>query len=72
VPGMFSSLEVKVFYPTWWRWRISEAQGLPLEGGPKEAWSKSASRWTKIGYQAWAWDERPTYRKVHIHQARGA
>jgi len=24
---MFSSSEVKVFYPTWWRWRISEAQG---------------------------------------------
>jgi len=24
---MFNSLEVKVLYPTWRRWRISEAQG---------------------------------------------
>jgi len=30
---MFSSLEVEVLRPTWWRWRASEAQGLPPRGG---------------------------------------
>jgi len=25
VPSMFDSLEVKVLYSTWWRWRVSEA-----------------------------------------------
>jgi len=32
VPGMFSSLEVKVLHPTWWRWRVSNAQGLSPRG----------------------------------------
>jgi len=31
VPSMFNSLEVKVLYPTWWRWRISETQGRHRE-----------------------------------------
>jgi len=34
---MFSSSEVKVFYPTWWRWRVSETQGLWPRG---EVWKK--------------------------------
>jgi len=33
VPSMHSSLEVKVLYPTWWRWRVSEAQGRHREVG---------------------------------------
>jgi hypothetical protein len=44
-------------------------QGLPPRGGgPKEAWIKRASRWTKTEYKAPAPDERATYRKVRIHQ----
>jgi len=27
VPSMFDSLGVQVPWPTWWRWRLSEAQG---------------------------------------------
>jgi len=30
---MFNSLEVKVLYPTWWRWRVSKAQGRHREVG---------------------------------------
>jgi len=53
--------------------RVSEnARAIAARRGLKEALSKSASRWTKTGYKARAWDERPTYCKVHIHQARGA
>ena len=36
--------------------------------GLKEAWSKCASRWTRIGYKALASEEQATYREVHIHQ----
>jgi len=28
---MFIGLEVKVLYPTWWRWRISNTQGCHRE-----------------------------------------
>jgi len=30
---MTDSLEVEVLYPTWWRWRVSEAQGRRREAG---------------------------------------
>jgi len=30
---MFDSLGVKVPYSTWWRWRVSEAQGRRREAG---------------------------------------
>jgi len=38
---MFSSLEVKVFYSTWWRWRVSEVQGLLPWGG---VWRKHGAK----------------------------
>jgi len=31
VPSMFNSLGVKVPYSTWWRWRVSKAQGRRRE-----------------------------------------
>jgi len=37
---MFNSLEVQVLYPTWWRWRVSEAQGqnnTRREAGPERS-----------------------------------
>src|ERR1700688_2650467 len=49
--------------------RVSnDARATVARRGLKEAWSKCASRWTKIGYKALASDERATYREVHIHQ----
>jgi len=41
VPGMLNSLEVKFLYPTWWRWRVSDAQGLSPRGG---VWRKREAK----------------------------
>jgi len=41
VPGMLNSSEVKVLYPTWWRWRVSDAQGLSPRGG---VWRKREAK----------------------------
>jgi len=38
VLGMFSNLEVKVLYPTGWRWRVSDnARAIAARRGLKEA-----------------------------------
>jgi len=70
---MINSLEVRVLYPTWWRWRVSEAQGRsPPRGG---AWKKRGANVRADGQELdtrhavldeWAYDH-----EVHIHQAHG-
>jgi len=65
---------------TVWRWKsstqpdggegLAKRKGVTVRWGLKEARSKSASRWTKTEYEAWASDEWPRYHKVHIHQGR--
>jgi|ERR1035437_8409988 hypothetical protein len=53
--------------------RVSKnARAIAVRRGLKEAWSKCASRWTRIGYKALASGERATYREAHIHQEREA
>jgi len=53
--------------------RVSKnARAIAARRGLKEAWSKCASRWTRIGYKALASGERATYREAHIHQGREA
>src|SRR6204780_4724997 len=53
--------------------RVSnDARATAARRGLKEAWSKCASRWTRIGYKALASGERATYREAHIHQGREA
>jgi len=42
VPSMLDSSEVKVFCPTWWRWRTSEAQGRDRPRG--WAWKKRGAK----------------------------
>jgi len=53
VLGMLSSLEVKVFCPTWWRWRASKVQGLPPRGGV----------WRKHRANAWVDGQKPNTRR---------
>jgi len=70
---MLDSLEVKVFCPTWWRWRTSEAQGRDSPRGG--AWKKRGAN-LRVDEQepdeAWALDESAYCDEVHIHQERGA
>jgi hypothetical protein len=47
-------------------------KAIAARRGLKEARNKGASRWTRIGYEAQAPDERATCREVHIHQRREA
>ena len=49
---------------------IAKRKGVVVRRGLKEARSKTATRWTRTGYEACAPDERACDREVHIHPGR--
>jgi len=71
VRSMHRNLKVKVLYPTWWRWRVSEAQGRRPQGG---VWRKCVANTgaddRKSGDKAPTVDELAPLSEVHIHQGR--
>jgi len=69
---MIDSLEVKVLYPTWWWWRISEAQGRRREAGSERSVEQSRSPMDKNRItRPTRPDERAQNREVHGHQGLG-
>jgi len=69
---MIDSLEVKVFYPAWWRRRISEAQGRHREVGSEGSVEQSRGPMDKNRItRPTRPDERATDREVQGHQRSG-
>jgi hypothetical protein len=53
VPSLIDSLEVRVPYPPDGGEGLAEHKGITARWGLKEAWSKTAARWTRTGYEAY-------------------
>jgi len=65
---MFNSLEVEVLYPTWWRWRVSEAQGRCCEAGSERSVEQRREPMNKNRMmRPTVRGERASGRKAHIH-----
>jgi len=52
-PSMARDLEVKVLCASRPRRALAKRKGVIVRWGPKEAWSKAASRRTGTGYKTW-------------------
>jgi len=70
---MLDSLEVKVLYPTWWRWRVSEARrwnNTRREAGPeRNVGAKMRADEQPTDKRPTVAGERATDCEAHIHQA---
>ena len=53
LPSMFDGLRVKVPVQHDGGEVLAKRKGVVARRGLKEAWSKSASRWTRTGYEAY-------------------